>query len=309
MNKKHLEALWAQFSAAQEMQDPMGQITALNRLMEGMVQGTAASLVASLKFEDLKGTAAQLLFDHWASANPASAANWAQAQSDPEIRQSFLTVAALRWAVTDLPAAASWGRSLPDGDLRNEIMVSIGSEAVRSNPIEALKLAAELPSSTMQADLVCRAAAEWAVTDRDSVLEWSKQIKDVNLLQRVTEQIVLSLADENPSGAAINALVDMNQGLEQDRVIVSIVQRWVQTDPEKASEWVSQFPEGKLSKDAVENLVSLWANQDLEKSGNWLLSLPAGPMRDDGILAYSVALRRTDSAMADQWASSVTSSQ
>jgi len=307
--RRQWEGLRTAFLAAQAVEDPMEQAAALNRLMEDMAEEMAAAMLASLGPEDLKGEAARRLFDHWATANPGEAAAWAQGQADPETRQCFLNVAALRWAATDLSGAAAWARSLPEGNSRLEIMAAVGSEAVRSDPLEALRLGVELPAGTAQADLICRAAAEWAVTDRASAVEWVKQIEDEELRQRVTEQVVVASAEQDPVGAATIALQQMAPGGEQDRAVVSIVQRWVQTDPKDASAWVSGFPEGALGRDAMDNLVNLWADRDLVASGNWLLTLPAGELRNAGILAYSRVLSRTDAALAQRWALSVTSGQ
>jgi hypothetical protein len=40
----------------------------------------------------------------------------------------------------------------------------------------------------------------------------------------------------------------------QDRTIVAIVQRWVQTDAPGATAWVNQFPEGTLRESALATL-------------------------------------------------------
>lgn len=306
---RHLEEVWAAFLAAQALADPMARDAALNRCMAGMSPELAADLLAGLGPEDLKGVAARRLFDHWATGNPGEAAAWAQGQGDPETRQSYLNVAALRWAATDLKAAADWARSLPEGEGRTEIMAAVGAEAVRSDPLEALRMGVELPAGAAQADLISRAAAEWAVTDRDSAVAWAKQIEDEALRQRVTGQVVVASAEQDPAGAATIALQQMPLGEERDRALVSVVQRWVQTDPAVASAWVSEFPEGAVGRDAMDNLVNLWADRDLVASGNWLLTLRAGELRNVGILAYARVLRRTDAALADRWASSVTGGQ
>jgi hypothetical protein len=296
--KQPWEDLWTAFLAAQALTDPMEQSAALSRCMEGLTPEMAATLLANLNPADLKTAAARQLFDHWATANPGAAAVWAQSQADPETCQSFMNVAAMRWAVTDLSKAAAWARNLPEGNSRTEIMAAVGSEAVRSNPLEAMRLGIEMPAGTAQADLICRASAEWAVTDRDSAMEWAEQIEDKDLRQRVTEQIVVASADQDPVKVATLALQQLTPGVEQDRAIVSIVQRLVQTDPVGASAWVSGFPENALGRDAMDNLVNLWADRDLVAPGNWLLTLPTGELRNTGILAYSRVLTRTEEAKA-----------
>jgi hypothetical protein len=291
-----MSKLRAAFLAAQAIEHPGEQGAAFSHCFENLTSEMAAALLANLNADDLKGVAAQRLFDHWATACPREAASWALELHDPETCRSFLQVAAARWAVMDLREAASWGRRLSD------VLTAVASEALRSEPIEALQLAAELPPGTEQADLVCRAAAEWAVTDRDSALKWATQIKDPALLQRVIEQIAIASAERDPMAAAALAVDGMSLGIDQDRVILSIVARWVQTAPEAASAWVSQFPEDSLGSHAMADLITLWADQDLAAPGQWLLTLPAGVLRDAGTLAYSQVMRRTDAAMADRWA-------
>jgi hypothetical protein len=132
---------------------------------------------------------------------------------------------------------------------------------------------------------------------------------DPALRQRVTEQVVVASAVQDPVGAARIALQQMAPGGEQDRALVSIVLRWVQADPQAAAAWVVQFPEGGLRRDAAEGLVNLWADRDLNASGNWLLTLPAGDLRNAGILAYARTLERTDAELARQWALSVNRDQ
>lgn len=307
--ERRWQELRAVFLAAEALGDALEQEAALSRCMEGMTPEMAATLLAALRPEELKGEAAQRLFDHWASAKPGEAAGWAQNQADPQTRQSFLNVAAVRWAASDLSEAVGWARGLPEGEGRTQIMAAVGSEAVRSDPLEALRLGVELPAGAAQADLICRAAAEWAGTDRDGAMEWAEQIEDKNLRQQVTAQVVVASAEQDPAGAATIALQQMFPGEEQDRAVVSIVQRWVQTDPAVAAAWVSEFPEGAVGRDAMDNLVNLWADRDLVASGNWLLTLPAGAMRNTGVLAYSHVLRRTDAPLAEQWAASVTGGQ
>jgi hypothetical protein len=297
------------FLAAQALEDPLQQQAAFEQCMEGMTPQMARSLLNGFDPENLKGAAAQRLFDHWATTNPRDAAAWAQCQGDPETCRCFLTVAALRWAAIDLKEAAAWGQSLPEGSLQTEIMTAMASEAVRADPVEALRLAADLPISNAQSDLVCRAAAEWALSDLDSVLTWTGQIKDENLKQRVIEEIAVASADQDSAGAAQIVLEQMSPGMGQDRAIVSIVQRMVQTDPAGASAWVSQFPNDSLGVDSIDNLVNLWAKQDPAAPSEWLLTLPEGALRNAGALAYSHILKRTDAELAERWTQFLTRSQ
>jgi hypothetical protein len=281
------------------------QADEFERLMQNMTDQDVIHLLSEMNSADLKGESARYLFDRWATARPQDAAGWAQGLADPQARQSFMELAAIRWANQDLTQAAAWARNLPEEDSRMKIMESVGSEAIRSAPVEALRLGVELPAGEKRTNLLRRAAAEWAVSDRERALEWARQIKDSDLRQQVTGQVVAASANHNPAQAAVIALEEMTPGAEQDRALVSIVEHWLQTDPEGASQWVSGFPDNELGQDAVSSLVNGWANRDLEATAEWLSSLPAGALRTNGILAYADVLKRTDPELAKRWKTSL----
>jgi hypothetical protein len=66
----------------------------------------------------------------------------------------------------------------------------------------------------------------------------------------------VSWAEQNPEAAATLAVDQLPAGRLQEDTVVSIVQRWAQSDTVAAATWVAQFPEGSLRKTAVENLVA-----------------------------------------------------
>ena len=303
------EKVCAALLAAQGNKCPIEQNAAFARVMKDMAPGGAMELLEFLRPEGLKGVAANRLLDRWATADPCNAMLWAQSLQDLDTSGSLMHLVAQRWAVADLAEAASWVRGLSEGTLRTDLMMAVGAEAVGLNPVEALRLATELPTSDAQEDLICRAAAEWAGSDLESSLAWAEQIDDENLKQRVTEVIAVASASQDPAGATRIVLEKMTAGIGQDRAILSILQRMIQTDPSIASAWVSQFPEDDMGKEAVTSMVTLWANQDLTASGNWLSGLPIGPLRNAGILAYSRVLRVTDTQLAERWESSLTGTQ
>ena len=303
--EKKFARLRAAFLAGSGITDPIEKEAALKQSVEGLSPEMAAALLASLNRDELKCDAAQRLFELWATAKPSEAAVWAQGLADLATLTAFVKLAALRWASFDLSNSVAWARALPDGELRTEIIAAIGFEAVRSATPVALNLAAELPAGQAQADLILRATAEWAYTDQHGVMQWAQQIKDSDLRLLATEQIAVASAEKDPIGAANIALQQMSPGAEQDRALVCIVQRFVQTDPVAASAWVSGFPANALGRDAIDNLVNIWAHRDLVASGNWLSSLPSGGLRNAGVLAYSRVLAQTDPASAQRWASSV----
>ncbi len=303
--KQRLEKMRSDFFKIQATDDALEWEAAMSKFLEGMTLEMAAILLYEMGEDEMKDAAAQRLFDYWATGSPRKAAALAEAINDPQTRLILLNIAALRWAVSDLTGAAAWARNLPDDNVRTEIMTAVSSEAIRSDPFEALRLITELSSSTAQTNVILRAAAEWAYQNPGEVMRWADQIEDLKLRQQVIEQIAVASAEKNPASAAVIALEKLPAGGDQDRALVSIVQRWAQSDPIAASHWVSQFPNDALGHDAMENLVTLWADMDLNASGKWLLSLQPSELRNVGIQTYARVLSRTDAELAKRWGSSL----
>ncbi len=306
LTEQRTESLKQMLLSAQAIENPSEQNAALNRCLAGVTPEKAADVLNSMAPDEVKGIAAHRLFDLWATSEPRLAMGWVHAELDSITRQIFMNLAALRWAAMDLPEAATWARDLPEGDSRIAMIMAIGQEATQRDPREALRLASELPESIASSELIASAAAEWAVIELSSSLEWALQIENLHLRQQVIEQIALASSTHDLRTAASIALQQMTPGMQQDRALVSIIQRWVSHDPEIASSWVSQFPDDSLGQDAVENLINVWANQDDVAAGKWLSALLPSRMKNAGILAYSRMLERTDAELANRWACSVT---
>jgi hypothetical protein len=141
---------------------------------------------------------------------------------------------------------------------------------VRTDPIAALRIASELPGSAACDDVIRRAAAEWASEDPASAMEWTEKISDEPLRQAVLAAGFVAWSEIEPANAATRALEKLPAGRLLDDTLVSIVQRWAQTDPGAAAAWVERFPEGPLRAAAVENLLSQWRQTDPVAAQGWL---------------------------------------
>jgi len=115
-------------------------------------------------------------------------------------------------------------------------------------------------------------------------------VPDPSLRQHLLAAVAVASAEHDGGTAATIAVDGLVAGEEQDRTVVSIVQRWVQNSPQAAASWVSQFPDLPSREPAVQNVMALWTPQDAEAAGNWLRELPAGPLRNLAITAYDQAL-------------------
>jgi hypothetical protein len=163
--------------------------------------------------------------------------------------------------------------------------LAAANEAVRTDPVEALAIAAQLPPSAECNDLLVRAAAEWALSEPEQAAAWARQESDQTLRQRLLAAIATHWSERAPVAAA-NLALEIPAGKQQSDAIVGIVQRWVQTDPQAAATWVASFLEGELREASMENVVKIWARQDSQAIIPWLDTLVEGPSRDTALRAY-----------------------
>jgi hypothetical protein len=227
------------------------------------------------------------LVRRWAEAEPARAAAWAAGLADGESRSAVLKQVAIAWANSDLAPAAFWVRSLPDDSAAADASLALAYEAARTDPATALETAGRLlPSPERDAALVF-AVSQWAATDFASARDWVSGMPTSDLRQGLFAAIATAASHENGQAAAELAATQLQPGSEQDRAVVTIVQRWAQSSPQAAAAWVEQFPEEALRTTAVEDLAAIWTAQDPQTAAHWIAALPEGSFRDAAIRGSS----------------------
>jgi hypothetical protein len=198
-----------------------------------------------------------------------SAAERAVRLPDDPLRQAELQEAVIAWVNHEPQAAIAWVRDLPDESERSELLLVGSGEMVRTDPVSALRLAVELPASAGVDEIIRRAATEWAAEDPAAAMAWAETISDEPLRQAVLAAELVAWSETAPPNAATRALEKLPAGRLLDNTLVSIVQRWAQTDAEAAAAWVERFPDGQLRAAAVENLLSQWRQTDPVAARDW----------------------------------------
>jgi hypothetical protein len=198
---------------------------------------------------------------------------------------------------------------LPEGEERQSVLKSVGYEAARTEPLEALNLAMEQTSQSESDNLISYASLQWAAKDPESAFEWAEQIADGPLRDRILAGITTVWGDSDPVAAATEAVQRITPGRQQDDAVTGIVQRWVQQDPETSAAWVAQFPDGDLKQTAMENVIRLWSDMNAPQVGEWLNGLSAGALRDTAVVALVGWMAPLSPAEAAQWAKSIGNDQ
>ncbi|HLP77897.1 MAG TPA: hypothetical protein VK327_13370, partial [Candidatus Paceibacterota bacterium] len=177
-------------------------------------------------------------------------------------RDSSLTGVAIEWANADLKPAAEWAQQLENPAERQTTLLTIANEAVRTEPMEALRLAVELPANDDRDEVIRHAATEWALQDGPGAVEWAKGIPDPALRNATLAAEVIAWSETEPEAAATFAVKTLPPGRLLEDTVVSIAQRWAQQQPQLAAAWVAQFPPGNLKAAAAENVAAMWAQQN-----------------------------------------------
>ena len=279
--------------------DESARDRALNEAVAAISSWDRPAFLATL-FNQNTPAAAQLrdlLVRRWAETDPSAAAAWVTQLPPGSAAQSALQQVGLAWANVNLAGAMKWLGTVPEGSAKEAVTLDIAYEAARTDPVSALRLASPLPDTLARNNLLSFAVSQWAETDASTAGAWVAQIADDVLRQQLEARVAVALAGRDGAAAATIVGTALTPGPEQDRTAVSIVQRWAQTSPQTAAEWIMQFPDSPVRDSAARNLMAIWTPQDTTASSLWLNSLPAGSLRASASAAQTLALASLNSTV------------
>ncbi|MDB6018462.1 MAG: hypothetical protein JWR19_2951 [Pedosphaera sp.] len=166
-------------------------------------------------------------------------------------RQEALAIAASAWAEQNFADATAWAKQLPDTAEQQKVLEIMADEAVYEHPVEALRLATTLAPSSALDGTTARAIAVWTRTAPEDAVSWAKQIRDEDSREQVITSIAATWGESNPAAAVNLAITSLRLGPVLDQTVITVVQRWAQTDALDAKAWVDQFPQGTFRQAAM----------------------------------------------------------
>lgn len=228
------------------------------------------------------------LLSRWLTLDASGAAAWVEGLPEGPTRDRILGELGILWVNVDMPSVMAWVEALPDGDSKHRVMTGIAYESIGKDPVAALELANELPPSDSRDSLLSQTLREWASVDALAATDYANSVTDESMRQRMIAAAALGMAENNSRSAATLAATKLTSGEEQDRTVVSILQRWVQTSPAEATGWIEEFPDTPLRSTATRNLVRIWNSQDPQVARHWIESLPEGTLKADALGALEL---------------------
>jgi len=248
--------------------DIVDEEAALLRLIAQLPVTDIRSCLQELRRDELSGNLGRLLVRQWASTSPEYAARWATTVEDPVAREELMASAALAWAGRDLPAALAWAESLPEGSAHERVLLDLGYELARTDPLEAIRLASKLPVTDSRDAMLLHALRQELPQDSDLIREWAAQLPPGAFREQALAAVAISIPD-GPTAARLVA-EQMAPGPERDRALIGVIQRWAQVDYDRTAAWVAGFPATPLRRTALTTLASV----DPARSNNFPYSNP-----------------------------------
>jgi hypothetical protein len=256
-----LAAPWRGEAAAAALNDDTAPVRdessdVIARRAAKMNRAEVVRRLGKLSAEELRGEEGRLLVRRWAELDPSAAGQWVAQLAVPETRRELSSPVALGWAGTDFNGALAWVHSLPVDDTSREVLTVLSYELARSNPVESLKLAAQLPAGAASDEALLHALRQCGGKDLEFAQASALRLPAGELRERALSAVATLMADDDSNRAVQFALAQMVSGLEQNRTIAGIVQRWAQVDYQRTLASVSGFPSA-LHEVAIEALVAL----------------------------------------------------
>lgn len=225
------------------------------------------------------------LMERWAADHPEALAKWAAGLAADQGRGRVLSQALLIWATSDVEAAIAFAQAEPTPATRSELLLGLAHESLHHDARRGLELAADLSATPERDELLEKGVMEWAGADSAQATHWVGQVTDAVLREKLMAAAAIGMAETRSFEAASLAAKSIQSVEDRDRAVVSILQRWVQTEPISALEWLGRFPEGDLKRFATRSTLATWEAMDPEAARAWVHALPPSPMKQWASLA------------------------
>jgi len=200
--------------------------------------------------------------------NPAEAAAFAQAVSNPEWRHDLMMVVAQSWAIINPDEAQTWASGLnnpPGNPWERDNMVSyVGFSIAEKDLARAVQVLEECKiNSGRQEVMVENLAQQW--TDRGDLtplVEWVDKLPPGTERDSMYERVANAQARSKPAEAAAIVGTKMEPGEIQERAALYIIRQWAWNDRHAAANWISEFLPGEMHDRAIKELGDVIARRD-----------------------------------------------
>ena len=178
----------------------------------------------------------------WAQKDFAAAVNWANAQTNTNLRDQLLANIAIGLAKNDLAGAIEFARqNLRTEAAANEVIQGIISDSGGENSETLANWLAELPVGETRKSALNTLLFQWANADLPQAQRWvSTQLGEGERQEFIEKMTGWRAQFDLP--AAANLVVQMSPGQAQTDLEAGILRRWIQENRDAVNQWISQLP-------------------------------------------------------------------
>ena len=265
----------------------------------------AANLVISFKDEMARNGLLTSLMGTWVGSDPAAALSWAQALSNPKLRQDAIASAVGAWAKNDPAAALAHVQSIPDDDTRINSFKKAWSDWFRANPTDATTYLASTGDEKLLQSVgysFSYLSESFSSKERAELLA---QIPEGKAKEDMMRSVTDSQIRKGQYNQALEMLNAMPDSTGRDRNVQQLGQEWAKADLAAATAWLKLQPDSSDRDLAVAGYTSALARTDPAGALDWVKSIPDAKVRDGAMKNVAVGWLRTNAAEAEAWMSSV----
>jgi hypothetical protein len=287
--KARIEALT---DLSQARVDDLGAVPAaeLTHLMDHATPEQLAAL--AFKFNEAPTDARTLggmgvFFQAWAELDPKAALAGAFQLKDITSRKLAAVTVVYSVSPSSAPELVAMLTEHPDKDLlsecKNNFLNPLIDRWSTLDPEAASKFMDELGDT--KNDLNYRArnnvAENWGSLDPDAALEWVEKQKDKGFVDRnsLYDKVINGWCFKD-LGAASAYVAQHLDDPAADRAATSVAQAMFAHDPEGATNWITQMPQGSPRSEAESTIATTWAEKDPAAASRWMTTLSANEQND-----------------------------
>jgi hypothetical protein len=201
--------------------------------------------------------------DEKTSANFAAKATTAAAMEPGAERETALREAAVQWAAAAPERAEAWAASLPLPAERQAALSTVCLSASDTAPLWSIDMAAR---NHLGDGITQNVSKRWASRDFASAMQWAENLAPGKDRDALLSAVLITRAKDEPSQAASLIATKIPPGDMQDEAVIATVHQWLLKDPDKAGDWIDQFPEGPTREKAIEEYEGMARYQSQQTS-------------------------------------------
>ena len=222
----------------------------------------------------------------WGRFDPKAALDWANQQSDPEVKSSILRGVIPAMAVKDPKGALELAQSFrSDGSgIRDGVISEVLYKLSESDPKGAVGYAMNLLSNKGARDnTINTLLSQWLRNDLQGALGWYGSLTDPKLKEQVAGNMILTLSEVD-AAKAMNLLDTMPPGTVQNDALSTIAYHWARTDQKTAKaalDWANQQSDPEVKSQILQGAIQGMLQTDPNSAFQLAQSLPAGDSRNN----------------------------